>query len=544
MQLFVERARQVQPNFSLDEDAESVITICQLTEGMPLGLELAATWLRVMSCHQIAAQMDRSLDFLTTPLRNIPQRHRSLRAVFEHSWSLLSDIERNALADLSVFRGGFDQEAAEYVAGASLPILAGLVDKSLIRLRPSSRYDLHELLRQFAADKLAESGETAAVTERHLAFFSKLADEAEAHLYGPHQEAWFDRLELEHDNLGAALVWTLKEEKSEAGLRLAGGLGWFWELRSHFHEGYIWLERLLAIHSSAPTLVRVKALQFAGVCASNLGDNQHARKFCEESLALACETGDKRRIAWALGTLGLYVELTNNLNRAISHLEEALALFRTIGDAWGISHMLRRLGWMLTSYGDYEQARILLEEVLTLAREAADKNATAWALFILGNAVWLQSNGTSHRQAMTLCEESLSLAREIHDKNLLAGVLVTLGRVARTQGDYQTAQTYFKDSLVVYGEMQGRSIWTAQVLALFAGLAHTQGKLEKAARLFGAIDNFLQEYFVPFGIKASFDLDVVAVRTQLGEEAFVSAWAEGQAMTTEQAIAYALDQED
>src|SRR5207247_2625355 len=148
VQLFVQRARQIQAHFSLSENVEAVTIICQRLEGMPLGLELAATWLRVMTCEQIAAQMESGLDFLTTPLRNIPERHRSLRVVFEQSWALLSGDEQAVLMKLSIFRGGFDREAAEQVAGASLSLLASLVDKSLLRLNSSGRYDLHELVRQ------------------------------------------------------------------------------------------------------------------------------------------------------------------------------------------------------------------------------------------------------------------------------------------------------------------------------------------------------------------------------------------------------------
>src|SRR5262249_8573127 len=151
--------------------------------------------------------------------------------------------ERQTLARLSIFRGGFDLEAAEQVAEASLVLLAGLTDKSLIRLNPSGRYDLHELLRQFAADQMTEFGETAVMTQRHLEYFSKLADDAEAHLYGPDQDLWFDHLEVEHDNLGAALAWAIREEKAEAGLRLAGSLGFFWELRSDYYEGNEWLTK-------------------------------------------------------------------------------------------------------------------------------------------------------------------------------------------------------------------------------------------------------------------------------------------------------------
>jgi len=175
----------VQGAFSLADNAQAVIDICRRGEGMPLGLELAATWLRVMPCHEIAPQIERSLDFLTTTARNVPERHRSLRAVLDHSWNLLSDTERRVLAGMSVFRGGFDLEAAEKVAGGSLPVLASLADKSLMQVDALGRYDLHELLRQYLAAKLDDYGETGALTGRHLDFYSKLADNAEAHLYGP-----------------------------------------------------------------------------------------------------------------------------------------------------------------------------------------------------------------------------------------------------------------------------------------------------------------------------------------------------------------------
>ena len=286
VELFIERARQAQTNFALGAEAEAVRAICQRVEGMPLGLELAASWLRAMTCQQIAAQMDSSLDFLRTPLRNVPERHRSLRVMFEQSWRLLSADEQAVLMKLTVFRGGFGLEAAEAVAGASLSILAGLADKSLLRLNPSGRYDLHELLRQFAADKLAEiDGLAAAVNRRHLEYFSYLADEAEAHLYGPRKEAWFDRLEVEHDNLRAALAWTLRSKEAEAGLHLAGALGFFWEHRGYPHEGGEWLEKLLSIASDVPSATRAKALRVAGSLAGGLGNDDLGRTYCEESSA-------------------------------------------------------------------------------------------------------------------------------------------------------------------------------------------------------------------------------------------------------------------
>ena len=258
VQLFVERARQAQARFSLDDNTQAVQAICQAVEGMPLGLELAATWLRAMTCSQIAAHITSGLDFLTTPLRNVPERHRSLRVVFEQSWKLLSDDERAVLMRLSIFRGGFDLEAAESVARATLPLLAGLVDKSLVRLSPSGRYDLHELLRQYAADKLTDANEVRTTIQHHFDYFLKMASSAEAHRFGSEQVAWYERLELELDNLRAALAWSVETEN---GLLLAGVLSFFFDFRLHWEEGIDWLRQMLSANPDAPVSLRARGAQ-------------------------------------------------------------------------------------------------------------------------------------------------------------------------------------------------------------------------------------------------------------------------------------------
>src|SRR6185295_17493500 len=166
----------VQPSFVLDGNRDAVTDICQAVDGMPLGIELAAAWLRTLPCRQIARQIRRDLDFLSTPWRDMPERHRNLRTVFDNSWRLLSEGERNVLMKLSVFRGGFDLEGAEQVAGGSLPVLAGLADKSLVRFNLSGRYEMHELLRQFAADKLREANATLETQWCHFEFYLNRAE--------------------------------------------------------------------------------------------------------------------------------------------------------------------------------------------------------------------------------------------------------------------------------------------------------------------------------------------------------------------------------
>ena len=221
MQLFLQSARRA-GYAPVEADIASIVRICQVVEGIPLAVELAAAWVRVMPCADIAREVEHSLDILTTTIRNVPEKHRSMRAAFDHSWALLTGEEQAVFRKLSVFRGGFTREGAEQVAGATLAILASLVDKSLVQVDASGRYDLHELLRQYAADKLLDAGEENTTIQRHCDYFLRLAEGAEAHAFGREQVAWFDRLEVELDNLRVALARLIEEE---TGLRLAAALG-------------------------------------------------------------------------------------------------------------------------------------------------------------------------------------------------------------------------------------------------------------------------------------------------------------------------------
>jgi predicted ATPase len=244
IQLFMQAARRIQLGFALNDNLDPVIDICRAVEGMPLGIELAATWLRTVPCGQIAEQVKHNVDLLTTPLRNVPERHRSLRAVFDHSWHLLSELAQHVLARLTVFRGGFDAEAAEQVAGASLPILSALVDKSMVRLDTSGRYDLHALLRQYAAATLTEH-EQELLARQHFDYFLNLAAQGDPHLWhgGPDKIGWTKRLDAEVDNLRAAFAWSLACGEAELPVQLSAATGHFWMCSFRLPEGYRWLER-------------------------------------------------------------------------------------------------------------------------------------------------------------------------------------------------------------------------------------------------------------------------------------------------------------
>ncbi|HCB49019.1 MAG TPA: hypothetical protein DEP47_05740, partial [Chloroflexi bacterium] len=228
VQLFVERARRARHSFSLVEEGKHVIQICQLVDGMPLGIELAAAWLRRLPCDEIAAELQRSLDILESDLHGLPDRHRSMRAVLSHSWSLLSREEREVLMKLSVFRGGFRREAAEYVASATLQNLSTLVDHSMLRLTITGRYEIHELQRQYAAEKLAERPELeTAVRNRHCEYFADFMDQPPINLVGKRSKETMQALEADIDNIRLAWNWAVGQTRIRDLHRCIETMYWF-----------------------------------------------------------------------------------------------------------------------------------------------------------------------------------------------------------------------------------------------------------------------------------------------------------------------------
>ena len=296
IQLFVQRARQVQLTFELTPDElPHVLKLCRLVAGSPLALELAAVWVTVMSPGALALELERNLDVLSASARDRTERHKSLRAVFEHSWRLLSTQEQEVLKNLSVFRGGFTREAALKVTGASLTILVSLVNKSLLRVLPSGRYDRHPLLYQYTQEKLAaDASELKKMHNQHFDYFLTLAEKAKPLLDGPEQSEWLERLEQDHDNFRTALSYALNCEDAEKALSLSGNLWWFWHIRGYYTEGREWLEKGLAQPSLA-TQVRAQALQGAGGIATRQGDYQVAKGLFDQKRCYLPKTASNSR---------------------------------------------------------------------------------------------------------------------------------------------------------------------------------------------------------------------------------------------------------
>ncbi|KPV50756.1 hypothetical protein SE17_25065, partial [Kouleothrix aurantiaca] len=375
VQLFLRRASQVRRNFAPAEDeARAVARICRLVEGLPLAIELAAAALHTRSCTAIADAIERSSMGLSSELRAMPQRHRSIRAAFEHSWRLLSAGEQQIFPRLSVFRGGFDQDAAAEVARATPQTLAVLIDKSLLRWDGVARYDMHELLRQFAGEKLEQAGDTRQACNAHLLHYLTLAESAESQLAGAEVVRELNRLDVEHDNTRAGLRWALEQGDSASALRLSAAMSKFWEVRGFLSEARQWLEQALTLSrelgantSADPALPRwsARALTQAGRLAWCQADFTSARDLLEESLNVHRQLNDQHGFNFVLGILGGLAFDQGDYATARTRYEEYLASLRAEGDPRWVGDALFCVGIVAYNQGEYTAAQAQLEESLT-----------------------------------------------------------------------------------------------------------------------------------------------------------------------------------
>ena len=481
--LFIQSARRASVGYKIEaEDYPAIVQISSLVEGIPLGLELAATWVRTLTCAEIAREIEGSLDFLSTPGSGVLQRHKSMRAVFDHSWNLLTEEEQRVIGRLSVFRGEFTRQAAEQIAGASLPILSGLIAKSFLRRQSTGRYDLHELLHQYSAAHLAADPQAhAAAQQRHYDFFLSLLETADQELKGNRQLDWLSRLEQDYGNLWAAFEWALESDRvapgsDELALRLSGALRWFWRMRGDFHEGRAWLKEALQLSPERPTAARAGALLGMSLLMNGLGDLGAARQPAEESAVIYRELGNLPGLAEALTVDGLTLVWQGEATLGRARLEEALTTYRKAGDRWGEAQVLYRLGSFLADYSGDITGRVMLEESAAILENLGEKYLFLSVLISLGI---VKMGLGDYAAARTLLERGLIVAREIKHPWGIADALTNLGCVFRIRGEYTSAQSYLEEALEVY-QRYGRSIWETDVLCALAENAIAQGNFSTA----------------------------------------------------------------
>jgi predicted ATPase/DNA-binding SARP family transcriptional activator/DNA-binding CsgD family transcriptional regulator len=554
VRLFVERARHRNPAFSLTpENAHAVARICRRLEGIPLALELAAA--RVgLSVEQIATRLDDSLGLLTAGSRTASPRQRTLRGTLDWSYELLSEPERILFGRLSVFAGGWTLEAAEVVGpqgdpkqGDVLDLLSGLVEKSLVVAEATggggARYRMLEPVRHYAKEKLEERGEGEEEKRRHANLFHALAEEAEPRLRGAEDVEWLERLETEHDNIRAALSWTLEQREDEVALRLAGALGWFWESHGHYREGRKWLEEALAKSNETPAAARAKALDRLGSLTFGQGDFDRAEVLAQEGLKLSEQAGIGGAVAATfLHRLGWMAIQRGDFERAKELNEESLRLSQDADDKLGIAGALHGLGSALDSLGDREQSKELYDEAIVLAREMGYVSTLAHLLFDLGYTFVLEGY---YERGATLNEEAAALFRERGYKGGgLEYALDNLGWAALLQGDRERARTSYQESLMLCKEL-GDKMHTSESLEGLACISAAEGDAERTARLFGAAEALREEvgYQHLPEEDAMREPSLAAARSLLDEASWRAAWTEGRAMSMDQAIDSALSGE-
>jgi predicted ATPase/class 3 adenylate cyclase len=560
VRLFVERAQAAKADFSVtNENAPAVAEICYRLDGLPLAIELAAARIKVISPQKMLSRLGNRLKLLTGGARDLPERQRTLRRTIEWSYGMLEEGEKVLFARLAVFAGGRTLEAIEAICDAEgdLPVdvldgLASLVDKSLLKqdegVGGEPRFVMLETIHEFAREKLQESDEGEDIKRLHAEYFLTLAEEAEPGVEGAHQAVWVERLEEEHDNMRRALSWSLWQgQDSELALRMGAALGEFWYLRGYFGEGRRWLEDALAKSGRTPTAARARALQRVSWLAFLQGDLDRAEEASEEGLGLEGveffrTAGGDSTAAELQRVLGIVVGAQGELERETELLEESLSLSQEAGNLRGMAASLFILGSAWRARGDLERATQLLEEALTMFRETGDQHLIASVLTHLGFTFLFQDD---LERATATSERAAAMLREQKHTSYLADALNNLGWVALLRGDSERARALYAESIQAQREI-GAKVTAPENLLGLACVAAARREAERAARLFGASEALPEAMGAPLerGERALQEPYLAAARSKLDETSWQEAWAQGRAMALEEAISYALQEEE
>jgi predicted ATPase/DNA-binding CsgD family transcriptional regulator len=590
--LFVQRARAITSDFDVTTDNAAVIAeICLRLDGLPLAIELAAARVKLLAPRALLERLDHRLHVLTGGARDLPLRQRTLRNTLAWSYSFLTKEEQRLFRLLSIFAGGCTLEAIEAVLAAlddevdnALEGVASLLDKNLLQhmeqREGEKRLMMLETLREFGLEALAESGELESVRQAHATYYLGLVEEAEPEWEGPKQAMWSERLEQEHDNVRAAMEWSIERGQTghdwELALRLAGALRRFWQVRGYLSQGRPFLEKVLAGSVGVVSAAHVKVLIAMGHVAVIQDDYDRVEAVCQECLPLCQQLGDSWNTARTLYLLGWIGWLRGDLAPARALMVQTLALFRQVDDKSFIAWSLMYLGMIAGRQGNYHEGQGLFEESVARQRELGNKRGTAFA--ICGFAQMLLASLNDAEMVHSMLKESLALFREVGDRWGVAAASVYLGQVALQRGDMTTARSLanvsvqlcheighrwflcqaltvlaevaeieqdralarslYQESLDVVIEV-GDKVLIALGLEGLAGVVATQGEPVRATRLWAAAAVLREAIGAPMPPveRAGYERAVATVRMQLGEQIFATAWNEGCTMNPEQVLA-------
>jgi predicted ATPase len=556
VELFIQRAVAVKPDFTVtNENAPAVAEICYRLDGLPLALELAAARIKLLSPQAMLNRLEQRLPLLTGGARDLPERQQTLRNTIDWSYNLLDDRARQLFRRLAVFVGGWTLDAAEQVCnldgdlGADvLNELEDLSNNSLLKqaeaLDGDLRFDMLETIREYALERLNESGESDRVRQAHAQYFLDLVEQTLPYQFNNYPEAWKIRLAIEHNNQRAALAWCKTGASEPDWLpRFVWAAAWFWFLSGHLTEGYAWcLEAVARTARLGPTLLRGKALLSAGGLAFVLGKYLEGREQLVQSIAIARARQDRQFLTPALAYYGLVLTGLGEYTASLEASAEAVDLARALQHDWLLAFTLYIMGDTIVILHGIEAARPALEESLQLARATGDP----WLMSVLLRTMaWVASLTGDSPAALRLLDECIGLSRKVGDRWGLSYSLVGLSYECLRGGQIDRARTLLDESLTLARDIAS-TISMATVLLGYAGLAAARGQPARAAQLVGAADGVLASINARWWPTEQFAYDFIAalIRPLLGEADWDAAYAEGRRMTMDQAVAYAQKETD
>ncbi|HEY7031220.1 MAG TPA: LuxR C-terminal-related transcriptional regulator [Thermomicrobiales bacterium] len=569
--LFVGRAQDVNPAFALtDANAATIAKICRRLDGLPLAIELAAARTRLLPPAAMLARLDRRLPLLTGGARDLPRRQQTLRDTIAWTYDLLPEDDRSLFRLLSVFVGGFSIEAAEAVCAGGqgdrgaggqevgrLPpcppvplspsVLEGiesLVEKSLVKTLAAEkqpdgepRFALYETIREFGFEELTTSGGGEAARQRHAEWCTSLAAQAMAALHGPDQTPWLNRLEIESDNLDAALAWSLETNRIEFGLQLAADLWQFWYVRGRQRPARAWLERLLSgADETVSAAARGRGLNYLGNFALDMSDYAVAQAAYEEALALRRQLNDTRGAADTINNMGILAASQADFARERVHLEEAVALYRTAGDPHRLANGLCNLGGSINANGDPERAKAVLDEALAMNLRFGDRLAEAYTRIHMGEVARDVGDPVEARRQW---EQAAAHMRAVGERRGLGIVLFRLATLSASADPAGSAALH-AEALAVRWEVGDRR-GIAEGLEGVARIAMRWGNAERAARLLGSAEALREAIAAPLpeSERPAYDRLAGSVRNALGRDAFSAAIEAGRATSLQEAVSTA-----